>query len=278
MTTIIRKLKKIKLLNVALTGIPMNAGAAVTGTFMKSVKEIKPEGKKPTPEQVEDVKEIAKIMKDTIEGKPFAGYADFADCVAKNSDKDDPKAYCATIMRNVEGKGDRMEKKTYPKDGLHVHTEELPQGEHTHPEIENALADMQRSLWDMSDRISKRITEVETPQAMSRHEGAEKKAGGIMMPEEKKKPETEAKADPAQPEVKDAPKDFSNDIAELKTAVETAKTDASEKAAKIISLEAEIKELQKLVATPQLKARLEHVTHDVEETKDKDGKTLIQMV
>jgi hypothetical protein len=34
--------------------------------------------------------------------EPFAGYNDFADCVAKNRDKDDPKAYCATIMRKVE--------------------------------------------------------------------------------------------------------------------------------------------------------------------------------
>lgn len=35
---------------------------------------------------------------------PFAGYKDFADCVAKNRDKDDPEAYCATIMRKVEDK------------------------------------------------------------------------------------------------------------------------------------------------------------------------------
>lgn len=33
---------------------------------------------------------------------PFAGYKDFDDCVAKNRDKRDPKAYCATIMRQVE--------------------------------------------------------------------------------------------------------------------------------------------------------------------------------
>jgi hypothetical protein len=33
---------------------------------------------------------------------PFAGYKDFAACVAANSDKKDPKAYCATIMRAVE--------------------------------------------------------------------------------------------------------------------------------------------------------------------------------
>ena len=34
--------------------------------------------------------------------EPFAGYKDFADCVAKNKSKSDPKAYCATIMRKVE--------------------------------------------------------------------------------------------------------------------------------------------------------------------------------
>lgn len=34
---------------------------------------------------------------------PFAGYRDFDDCVRKNRDKNDPEAYCATIMRQVEG-------------------------------------------------------------------------------------------------------------------------------------------------------------------------------
>ncbi|MEW6295955.1 MAG: HK97 family phage prohead protease [Candidatus Diapherotrites archaeon] len=35
--------------------------------------------------------------------KPFAGYTDFDDCVSKNKNKGNPKAYCATIMRQVEG-------------------------------------------------------------------------------------------------------------------------------------------------------------------------------
>src|SRR3972149_5116807 len=35
---------------------------------------------------------------------PFAGYTNFADCVRQNQDKGDPDAYCATIMRAVEGK------------------------------------------------------------------------------------------------------------------------------------------------------------------------------
>jgi hypothetical protein len=36
--------------------------------------------------------------------KPFANYTDFDDCVAQNQDKGDPKAYCASIKENVEGK------------------------------------------------------------------------------------------------------------------------------------------------------------------------------
>ncbi len=35
---------------------------------------------------------------------PFAGYKDFDECVKKNRDKADPKGYCASIMRKVEGK------------------------------------------------------------------------------------------------------------------------------------------------------------------------------
>lgn len=33
---------------------------------------------------------------------PFAGYADFAACVAANGDKSDPKAYCGTLQAAAE--------------------------------------------------------------------------------------------------------------------------------------------------------------------------------
>ena len=36
-------------------------------------------------------------------GEPFAGYTDFADCVAKNQDKENPEAYCGQIKHEVEG-------------------------------------------------------------------------------------------------------------------------------------------------------------------------------
>lgn len=35
-------------------------------------------------------------------GAPFAGYKDFDACVAANSDKDDPEAYCGKIKHQVE--------------------------------------------------------------------------------------------------------------------------------------------------------------------------------
>lgn len=55
------------------------------------------------------VKEFIKLSEKAGEvNKPFAGYKDFDECVARNSDKDDPKAYCATIMREVEGKSDNL--------------------------------------------------------------------------------------------------------------------------------------------------------------------------
>lgn len=37
------------------------------------------------------------------EGKSFAGYENFDDCVAQNQDKEDPEAYCAAIQAQVEG-------------------------------------------------------------------------------------------------------------------------------------------------------------------------------
>ena len=35
---------------------------------------------------------------------PFGGFKNFADCVAKNKDKDNPQAFCASIQSKVEGK------------------------------------------------------------------------------------------------------------------------------------------------------------------------------
>jgi len=41
-----------------------------------------------------------------IAGDPFAGYKNFAECIKKNKDKDDPAAYCGAIKAKVEEKKD----------------------------------------------------------------------------------------------------------------------------------------------------------------------------
>lgn len=44
-----------------------------------------------------------KLPKPLKLGEPFGGYDDFADCVAKNQDKDDPEAYCGFVKHKTEG-------------------------------------------------------------------------------------------------------------------------------------------------------------------------------
>jgi len=70
----------------------------------------------PKPSQTEEIKKtvppLAEItlpqkiplLKEKLAfGEPFAGYDNFEDCVAKNPEKGDAEAYCATIKRKTEG-------------------------------------------------------------------------------------------------------------------------------------------------------------------------------
>jgi len=54
----------------------------------------------PPPNIATEAVKLPRILK---LGEPFAGYKNMDDCIAKNPDKEDPAAYCATIMRKVEG-------------------------------------------------------------------------------------------------------------------------------------------------------------------------------
>jgi len=47
--------------------------------------------------------DAVRALTDEMKARPFGEYADFADCVAQNSDKGDPEAYCAVIKRQIEG-------------------------------------------------------------------------------------------------------------------------------------------------------------------------------
>ena len=56
-----------------------------------------------------EVSEI--LVSETELGEPFAGYTDFAACVAANKDKGDPEAYCGYIKHKVEDKPKKAEVK-----------------------------------------------------------------------------------------------------------------------------------------------------------------------
>jgi SPP1 gp7 family putative phage head morphogenesis protein len=66
-------------------------------------------------------------------GKPFAGYANFDDCVQHNKNKNDPKAYCATIMRQVEGTEKGIHDGQYYYD-QHITQPIRPSGAHFQPQ------------------------------------------------------------------------------------------------------------------------------------------------
>ena len=46
---------------------------------------------------------------------PFGGYKNFKICVARNKNKKNPNAYCAEIMRTVEGKQKMKHAKDHKK-------------------------------------------------------------------------------------------------------------------------------------------------------------------
>lgn len=89
-------------------GVPKTPwGIGFTGmTFV--TKGIRPGDPNTTVERLnETVQEC--LLSEIAVGEPFAGYRNFADCVAQNKDKEDPEGYCATIMRQVEGDGGEQE-------------------------------------------------------------------------------------------------------------------------------------------------------------------------
>lgn len=112
----IRMIDDVRLINVALTGNPVNTAAQMQQVFMKSmdaVQEYKND-KLTNPELAEKLEIKARHKK-----KRNTGHDD--------EDEEDMK------------RGKKKQKKAYEKDGAHAHTEEAPLGLHDHPEIERII-------------------------------------------------------------------------------------------------------------------------------------------
>lgn len=92
--------------------------------------------------------------------KPMGQYADFADCVKQNADKQDANAYCATIMRAVEGKdaekgGENkvVEEPIAPKPGEEKQGE-TPATPPADNGVEARLAALEKSVAEIKELVS----------------------------------------------------------------------------------------------------------------------------
>lgn len=188
----IRQLQDLKLVNVALTGNPVNTNAKVisfgqaVAKSLQWVKELK--GKSP-------------------ESKPFAGYTNMEECIKKNSDKKDPKAYCVTIMNKTEGKSNdeiienlilevtelkscKEEKKMTEQKSDSEKKEEIQVAEKAEPVVEQKSVTL--------DEFKNKMAEFENKLEVKSKEIAELKAklaepfmkGKMSEPEQKNAPET----------------------------------------------------------------------------------------
>lgn len=129
---IIRILDDVKLLNVALTGNPVNTAAQMINIVAKSADAL--EEYKAAKKLNPDVENMLEVKASNEELKKETG-----------SDKEKRKLRKEILNEGDEESEDeetkkyKKEKKAYEKDGAHAHTEAEPLGLHNHPEIENRI-------------------------------------------------------------------------------------------------------------------------------------------
>jgi len=215
----VRLLDNVNLLNVALTGNPINPGATMTAVMAKSLEFLK----------------------------------------SKEGDN----------MKKIEIKN--KEKKSYDEDGKHIHTDEKPMGEHTHPELENAIS----RLWDYAYELSEKISNINYDQDESMTLKDKKKRGTKMVKKKDENPDATA-PDAKPPEGEATGKEETGDASNASGAEETENT--SETEAKgladlksvVEGLVKEVKDLKKENA--DLKAIVEKPLHKSKGAEGKDAK------
>ena len=116
------------------------------------------------PANPEALMEKVSIAKSEIQ-KPFAGYKDFDACVNANSDKDDPKAYCAAIMQATE-KALTADKSR--KEGTKTMTEkELPTSESEATPTEEPASNEVAELRAVVEQLATKVAQIEEVLAAS---------------------------------------------------------------------------------------------------------------
>ena len=171
-------------------GLHVHAGDNITG--LHTHPEIE-QGARVLRERIEKLEIAIEELKNSEEvllskediKKPFAGFKDFDDCVSKNQDKDDPKAFCSVIMRKVEEANkqypdDENKKKGLTKKGLSL----LPESENSDKYIKEI--DLNKSMEEAD--IKKRFEALE-----KNSEDINKKLALLLKREEEEKDEDKEK-------------------------------------------------------------------------------------
>ncbi len=127
----VRLLDDVRLLNVALTGNPVNTAAQIRNVFMKSMDAMTDFKKdlKNNPELGNEV-EVKAEEKESGSDREKRKIRNEATAEDDEDEEEETKKYG----------GKKPKKKAYEKDGGHSHETDAI-GEHTHPEIEKRLAD-----------------------------------------------------------------------------------------------------------------------------------------
>lgn len=121
----LRVLDDVNLLNVALTGTPINSTASNKEVEVKALNS----------------RTISKSIDAHLKARSAATQREINqarnDDEDEDEDKEDPEM--KRYKKERKSLSDQLEVKAYEKDGAHAHTEEMPLGEHNHPEIERIM-------------------------------------------------------------------------------------------------------------------------------------------
>lgn len=177
--------------------------------------------------------------------------------------------------------------KSYEKDGGHAHTEELPLGEHNHPEIEKQMIYLENRIDRYYDYVNEKIEDLKSygVNKDSADQSPGLKSGGEHMGDEQPKPE-DVQQPAAQPEADAAPADegtpaspegegsadlkaadLKAEIASLKAEFKAVKESNETLKQENADLKGQFEDLKAKVKEPALKGQLES-PKPKEENKD----------
>ena len=283
----IRLLDDVKLLNVALTGNPINTEAQIVEVFMKSMDSVEEKVMSTssgtwTTETTTDANEVVEDSEEVEQKKQGDAAKKLRRQATSDNDSDDEedeelKKY-KKEKKNNPIKEFELEVKAYEKDGAHAHTEAMPLGEHTHPEIEKVLKEQFTLVHERIDRLFARVSDSELAEPVSKSHSSElsdskrDEKGGKNMSETEENTTTET-----QEEVVTSEEAKETTEAPAKE-VEGAKTEGSAESEGLEEIKAQVEALKKEVKNlTELKAAKIEANHKtIAESKATETQTEVK--